>query len=266
MTLTNVEPLREKDLVHWTKVTEVHLTNEVMNAIGTTNVQVEVTFVSQNPPYEGDVTRRSLRLLEDQEQEIVFDASYSLSSTMRMMSADGFVTGAFVSDYKRSLYLERLVKYGGVAFENVSAVSVESVSAPATEADGRSSSTPSPVGKASMSVGLIVGVTTGGLIMLIVAIAVFTRRQQRGVPAFVELENDQPNPNTQQLEVASNQSGTIADESLYTRNTLNGRMVPCDGYDNVSSLALSSSFVENESISKLSSAQSFDQNNYWDNI
>lgn len=256
MTLTDVKPLNAQSRLDWAKVTAVHLVNEVTNVIGSTDVQVQVTFVSQKPPYEGDVVRRGLRQLQDQEQEIVFDTTYSFTSTMRMDTLDSFVTGAFVSNYKRALYLDRLREFGGNAFQNVSTVSVESSSSTTTNIPGDKRSTTTSSETDRVDVGLIVGVTTACLITMIVAIAFVARRRKRRGPAVIASAVGVSKVNAFRKDAVSHQSGTIADDSMYTRNTLNGKVVPCDVYDNVSSLALSSNFVDDDSISMLSSAPS----------
>ena len=88
-------------------ITQLFLKQEVENSIDSAVANVNVVLVSQNPPYIGG--ERNLRILAAQEpqQEIVFDAVYEIQSDTQVNEVESYVTGAFVSNYKKAIYLER---------------------------------------------------------------------------------------------------------------------------------------------------------------
>ena len=132
MELTDVPPLDEKELEKWIEVTQVQLVDEIKTSINPAVIMVNVSVVSQNPSFEK--SRRGLRQLQ-KNHEIVFNADYEIQVAQEINNIDVFVTGAFVSDFKRKLYMERLKTIGGQAFVNVSEVVVESLTNPGDGTD-----------------------------------------------------------------------------------------------------------------------------------
>lgn len=248
MTLTDVKPLNSQDQIDWTSVTHVHLANELMNVVGSTAVQISVAFVSQSP----NKAAPGLRKLQAQKQDITFNANYSIPSGMRMDHVDSFVTGAFASSYKRTLYLGRLKEYGSPTFHKVSDVSVEaatSTTLPRAKDDTDGQKNPQDK---SRNVGLVVGVATACVVVLILGISLSARRRRRrrGGPAVAVAVPEKvidAAPTTGGKDMLSDRSDTIEEESMYMYSHRKGKVAPYSSLDNASSLASSSFQMDDDS-------------------
>jgi len=214
MILTDVPPLDDKARVNWQQVTGVHLANEVINSIGSTMVKVDVRMISQDPPYE-ERTRRLRRLQSDQQEEITFDADYTIQSPTEV-NVEQFVTGAFVSNYKKAMYLEQLKEVGGPTFQNASYVSVEPTF---TVSRAKGNDAGSPAGDPT-NIGLIVGVATAGLVVLILGLSLYARRRKHRSARAAKtprVSNKLSDKNVPDLPTAPSAYGASEDEeSLYT--------------------------------------------------
>lgn len=181
----------------WANLTQIQLVDELKNSIGPPVLEVNVTFVSQDPEYESK-SRRSLRRLQNsEEQKIVFNVDYAIQSALQITNTgrtniDVFITGAFVSDFKRTMYMELLKTLGGPVFENVSNVAVIS----STENDGDGTDTGNPgdsesdtpndsdtgVGspeEGGVGIGVLVGVAMVVLIVAVLGLACYVRCKRR---------------------------------------------------------------------------------------
>lgn len=184
MEVSIVSPLGGDDLKKWLEVTQVQLVDEIKTRMNPPVVMVNVSVVSQNPPFEK--TRRGLRQ-KQKNHEIVFNADYEIQVAQQITNIDSFVTGAFVSDYKRKVYIERLKAVGGSVFANVSEVVVESLS------NGESSgnepqedgNTDNPAGDETspagggISIGIVVGIVMLFIVVLILGSACYVRCKRR---------------------------------------------------------------------------------------
>ncbi len=236
MLLTNVGPLDTKSAKVWADITQTFLKEEVENSIDSAVANVNVVITSQNPPYIGG--GRNLRILQSQEQqqEIVFNAVYEIQSDTQVNGVESYVTGAFVSNYKKAIYLERLKDGGGATFENVSYVSVEATKDANNDVSSATGSQGNTSAGRATDIGLIVGVATAGLVVLILSLALYARRRKRQ-----ERRRDTPVTDNKDMTAARlNRSGTIDEESLYTSSSNHPRskVAPSDergGLDQASS-------------------------------
>ena len=258
MVLTDVQPLDDKAQAIWTEVTAVHLANEVMNSIGSALVKVDVSLISQNPPYTENASRFLLRRLQ-QQQEVVFDATYAIQSP-KEVQVEPFVTGAFVSNYKKALYLEKLKQMGGPAyFQNASYVSVD----PTFTVSSAKGVDAGNDGNNATNIGLIVGSATAGLVVLIMCLALYARRRKNRSSRAAQTPRSSNTHSTwhrksgKNVAVDTSAYGTIEEESLYTSHPKH-KVAPNDNAS--SSLASSYPPDDDESRSALSSTLSSDYN------
>ena len=212
MVLTNVQPLDQKAQLAWAETTEWHLQNEIYNSIGAENVSVKVAFVSQNPPYvetralRGELELGAPRQSNQQQQEITFNADYAIQTDAQVTDVNRFIEGAFLSNYKKAIYLSELKGYA--SFQNVTSVSIE----PATTVSSATGANTNNLRRNAKDVGLIVGLICAALVLLVLGLALYARRRRRrpsGPPVSSVTTSDRK-------EWAFERSGTMDDESLYT--------------------------------------------------
>jgi hypothetical protein len=227
MTLTNVDPLDYNAGTKWVEITAEQLANEIQTSLNVLSVQVDVTLVSQDPPFQDSQRSLIRRHLQDEpEQVLEFSANYAIESESQVDDINSFVTGAFVSNFKRTLYLTRLRTLGGSSFQDVSDVSVasnmpsegeeEDGDEPnyASESDMNSDGTSSP--EKDGNTGAIVGVMIMVIIVSTLGIFLYRRRRQKQtmeMSAEQEVEKAIPiglvDPN-KVVDSKSDHSGTVS--------------------------------------------------------
>ena len=176
MELNNVNPLDPKETTKWAELTQKHLANEILDSVGDayTMVEVNVTLISQNPPYVHSRALSSdhgVRTLE-----LTFNADFSIQAPMEFKNITFVTVGAFNSNYKKGVYLENLAANDGPAFENASGVSVRDGSSEPTTNESPNDTNSS--GGGSTATALIVGLITVGLIFLILGIGFYVRKRR----------------------------------------------------------------------------------------
>ena len=238
MSLTNIKPLDSVAQDNWVEATEGHLIDEAIKSTGLSEVKVKVKIASQNPPY--CTPKRFLRRLQTNQQEITFNAVYSMQSPSQVDDATPFVMDAFSTNGQKAIYLERLMDSGNVAFQNATFVSVKS-----SNVDGAQESNP---GGNATNVGLIVGAAMASLVVLVLGLALYMRRRRTDPSTVVTKSTHDLEMGTPE-EPKMDQSGTIGEDSLYTGHPSKLKVAP---NDNVSSLA-SSYRSEDESYGDFSS-------------
>lgn len=260
MTLNDVQPLDADSQVVWTDVTETHLENEILASIGAENVAVQITWVSQSPPYDPNARQRRRLALQNRKdaksdngrtlqsehkQGIVFDAEYAIQSETEITDINRYIEGAFLSNYKKALYLSYLMEADANGFGNSTYVSIQPatnvVSSDGDGTDGGSvngataGSAANPKTRAADNVGLIVGIACAALVVVVLSLALFVRRRrQRNAGAAGSRQRASYKQkrrssaaargarppmsfiSAERKESALEHSGTIDEESLYT--------------------------------------------------
>lgn len=176
MALTNTEPLNPMSAQVWSEVTRDFLSAQVTSAIGLVeNVTVDVSLVSQDPPFVLRARRR--RSLEEEENEsnqvIVFDALFQIQSVVDVHDVNRYIIGAFNTLEKKESYLMAL-QASDDAFSNADDVVV----APATSVS-RVVQNPNNANDNNLGIGLTVGIVLAVLaIFCLVAAIVYSKRRK----------------------------------------------------------------------------------------
>jgi hypothetical protein len=191
-----------------------------MNALGVTNVQVDVEFVSQS---SRKVNRALLlRILKEPRQEIEFNAYYAIHTDATLADVDSYLRGAFESSFKRKLYLDRLKEYGGPAFLSVTdvAITVNTDDGPIQDLPTRppkgDDNTTAAEGRPRNGVGIIVGVVILLLLVSILGVAFYARFRGRGGPVARQESNPTKDTDTKEEVVSDHQSSTDSDSAMFS--------------------------------------------------
>lgn len=165
MTLGGVDPLDTEAQNAWEKVTRDFIVHDIMGvSTKLDQLEVSITFESQNPPYEGKErklitagvhgTRKSRALAEVREMivQITFDVGIEIESESSNHDANRYVAHAFNSDAKEIAYMRKLVATGDSAFVDVGSVEVDAKLVPT---DAR---------KDAKEIGAIVGFSVMGFL------------------------------------------------------------------------------------------------------
>lgn len=182
MALSNVSPLSKEAQETWKQVTTVHIVNEIMNAVGVADVELQVNFKSQDPPLETKMLRQRLLDDEDSEQLIFFDAFYAIEAPQKLGTMDSYIASAFNSQLKRSMYLERLAQtHTNLGLEGAADVAIYFEAPPKdgkptdpNVEDGQNVGAASGGGD-STNVGTVVGVILACIVVVVVGASCYVR-------------------------------------------------------------------------------------------
>ena len=201
MSLMNIDPLDEEAEENWANITEAHLANEIWNTINPVWVDVKVTLVAQEPPF---IVRGLRRLQARRQQDITFNANYSIEVEMQISDINIFLTGAFVSNFKRTIYMESLKESGDAVFQNISMVSVEPASAfPTDDPNDKHPYAPeSHTGESDNPLGTIVAVVVVILIVFILGLACYMRCRRQN-PKGKNISSDRSGTSDESIENSS---------------------------------------------------------------
>jgi len=221
MSLTDVPPLNDLAQADWVEITRGHLMDEAKDSFGFEKLKVNVTMVSQNPPYTGN--RRLLRHLQaSQQQKITFNAIYAVETSLELDDVTPIISSAFESNGQKARYLEKLKNSGDDAFQSASFVSVES-----PNIDSAKDADPGSSGRNSTNIGFIVGLVIGGLVLLVIGVALFVRRRNNRPAEAPKGSTDASVVKGPMMDL----SGTVGDETLYTGHPKH-EVTPDSSYDN----------------------------------
>ena len=229
MSLMGVEPLDEEAEENWTNITEAHLADEIWNTVNPLSVDVKVELVAQDPPF----IARGLRRLQttSAQQKVTFNAYYSIEAEMQIADINIFLTGAFVSEFKREIYMDSLKQSGDTVFQNLSMVLVEpaTTTAPIDDNDKNGNGVGNTAGEKDSPFGTIIGVVVVILVVLILGLACYMRCRRRGPRVPKHSKGDEANGK----DIVSDQSRT-SDESIETPRAKDSQSDRSEGTSNAS--------------------------------